>query len=319
MGEASISGLHHITAVAGDPQRNVDFYTLVLGLRLIKVTVNFEEPSTYHLYYGNETGSPGSILSFFTSPFLPQGRRGASQITTVALCVPLGAIRFWRERLASKNVRVGHQEKRFEQDVLTFYDPDGLQLEFIEDERCDHSLSNPSKVISAETAVCGLHSVTLSLHEQEATAITLTDVLGFSYAEWEGARHRYTLPNKGPGCFIDLIAHPTDCVGHNGKGIIHHAAFSTESQNDLTTWESTLVDYGIEKSSITDEKYYKSINFHEPSGVELEIATKYPGFMVDEDLLNLGTQLQLPSSLEAQRNKILGDLIPIHAKTELKV
>lgn len=319
MGEASISGLHHITAVAGDPQRNVDFYTHVLGLRLIKVTVNFEEPSTYHLYYGNETGSPGSILSFFTSPFLPQGRRGTSQITTVALSVPMGAIRFWRETLASKNVRVGHQERRFEQDVLTFYDPDGLQLELIADERCDHSLSNPSGVVSPETAICGLHSVTLSLHEQEATAITLTDVLGFSYAEWEGARHRYALPTNVPGCFVDLIAHPTDCVGHIGKGIIHHAAFSTESVDDLATWETTLADYGIEESSITDEKYYQSINFHEPSGVELEIASKYPGFLVDEDIATLGTQLQLPSSLEALRKKILGDLIPIHSKVETRV
>ena len=281
-----ISGIHHITGIASDPQRNLDFYTQILGLRLVKLTVNFDDPGTYHFYFGDESGRPGSILTFFPWPGARRGRHGTGQATVVSFSVP--SLDGWGARLENAGIRVSDPFRRFDSDVLSFTDPDGLELE----------LTSGS---GSGTAITGFHGVTLSESGYELTAKLLTQTFGYQLAASEGNRFRYI---SSAGNTVDLLCQPDARRGAMAAGTIHHVAFRTETDESQKIWQSELARLGYNVTPVLDRQYFHSIYFREPGGVLFEIATDPPGFATDERLEDLGTHLKLPPWLEPARSEI---------------
>ena len=294
-----ISGIHHITAIATDPQRTMDFYTQVLGLRLIKLTVNFDDPGTYHFYFGDDVGTPGSILTFFPWPGASAGSKGAGQVVTIAFDVPPASIDFWSKRLHDSAVSVNAIEERFGERVLSFRDPDGLSLELV---AVDDGAGRPvprNAGVPAEHALRGFHGATLS---EEAVADTeqLLQFMGFTRIGQESNRIRY----RGPAphaSIVDLTHDPNAEYGELGGGVVHHIAFRAASDEQQSQWRSDLVERGYRVTPVIDRVYFHSIYFREPGGVLFEIATDPPGFALDETLDHLGEHLKLPPWLEASR------------------
>ena len=275
----SLLGIHHVTAIAGDPQRNVDFYHGLLGLRLVKVTVNFDDPGSYHLYYGDDRGSPGSILTFFPWPRAPRGRIGTGQAGITAFAIPRGSVEFWRKRL-----KLGRVEQRFGEEVLALEDPDGLKLELI------------ASAPSGAHAIRGFHSVTLWEHDAEPTASLLTQTLGFTSLDREGNRARYAAGNS----LVDVLSLPGTPRGWVSAGTVHHVAWRSPDDEDQKAWRARIRG----STPVIDRQYFHSIYFGEPGGVLFEIATDPPGFAVDEPPDQLGTTLRLPPWLEPERDQI---------------
>jgi glyoxalase family protein len=304
-----IPGIHHVTAIAGDPQQNIDFYTGLLGLRLVKLTINFDDPGTYHLYYGNQSGAPGTILTFFPWPGAPRGRKGAGQATSVALAIPESSLNFWIDRLKASNIPFDGPSRRFDEQVLAFHDPHQLQLELIAAPAGAEPWRNGP--VPAEHAVRGLHSVTLSENTCQSTADFLTGVMGFRQAGESGNRLRYLAGGAGAGGAIDLICNPDLRRGMVAVGTVHHVAWRASDDADQLAWRQEIVARGHEVTAVLDRKYFHSIYFNEPGGVLFEIATDPPGFTVDEPLDKLGERLQLPPWLEPQRARIEGMLTPL--------
>jgi glyoxalase family protein len=304
-----IPGIHHVTAIAGDPQQNIDFYTGLLGLRLVKLTINFDDPGTYHLYYGNQSGAPGTILTFFPWPGAPRGRKGAGQATSVALAIPESSLNFWIDRLKASNIPFDGPSRRFDEQVLAFHDPHQLQLELIAAPAGAEPWRNGP--VPAEHAVRGLHSVTLSENTCQSTADFLTGVMGFRQAGESGNRLRYLAGGAGAGGAIDLICNPDLRRGMVAVGTVHHVAWRASDDADQLAWRQEIVARGHEVTAVLDRKYFHSIYFNEPGGVLFEIATDPPGFTVDEPLDELGERLQLPPWLEPQRARIEGMLTPL--------
>lgn len=298
----TIAGLHHVTMIAGNPQRNIDFYCGVLGLRLVKVTVNFDDPGSYHLYYGDELGRPGTILTFFSWPGAYPGRVGNGQATTTALSVPPDSIAFWQDRLTGRGFGCKPVLQRFDETVLPVSDPDGLRLELVatEDERPGWS-GGP---VDADHAIRGLHSVTLLESNVLKTDALLTGTLGFSPLGHEAERTRYQLKNGEPGAFIDVTAGSGDGHGRDGVGTIHHVAWRVHDQAAQMAWRAELLRLKLVVSPVMDRSYFTSIYFREPDGVLFELATESPGFTVDEDLAELGGTLKLPPQYESSRAAI---------------
>lgn len=299
----STSGLHHVTAIGGDPQRNVDFYLRALGLRLIKTTVNFDDPATYHLYYGDEAGRPGTLLTFFPWRDVPPGRHGTGQATATAFSVPEGSLGWWTEHLAALRVDTERQRNADGEDVLTFHDPDGLVLTLVAHPQPDPREAWDNGHVPAERAVRGLHSVTLSVDELDPTAELLAR-LGLREHGGQGDRHRYAAGEGGPGALVDVLVTPGAPRGRVAGGTVHHVAWRVPDEATQLAWRTELVEAGNEVTSVLDRQYFRSIYFREPGGTLLEIATDQPGFAIDEPLLELGRALKLPPWLEPSREQI---------------
>jgi catechol 2,3-dioxygenase-like lactoylglutathione lyase family enzyme len=307
-----ILGIHHVTAIASDPQRNVDFYAGLLGLRLVKVTVNFDMPDTYHFYYGDATGSPGTILTFFCWIGARKGRPGAGQIAVTSFSIPAGSTAYWTERLTSQNVAVEGPTGRLGDDVLSFSDPDGLRLELIAHAGAPSVAGWNHTTVSPEHAIRGFHGATLAAGRSEPTEALLTDGLGFTRVRSEGNRIRYAAGPSAPGRFVDVLRVPNDGTGNVAVGSVHHIAWRTPTDEDELAWRKSLAKLGLGVSPVRDRQYFNSIYFVEPSGVLFEIATDPPGFATDETVEELGQSLKLPPWLESQRKALELALPPIH-------
>ncbi|OZM70970.1 ring-cleaving dioxygenase [Amycolatopsis antarctica] len=297
------SGLHHVTAIGGDPQRNADFYLRTLGLRLVKTTVNFDDPGTYHLYYGDQSGRPGTLMTFFPWKDAPSGRLGTGQATTTSFSVPESSIGWWKQHLGQAGVEASQVTNRDDEDVLTFRDPDGLQLALVAHPQGDPRDPWDTALVPAEHAVRGLHSVTLSVSREDATAGMLGD-LGLDFAAQDGNRFRFTAGDGGPGALVDVLVTPDAPQGLVARGTVHHVAWRAPDEPTQASWRAELVDRGVNVTSILDRQYFRSIYFREPGGTLLEVATDEPGFAIDEPLLELGRALKLPPWLEPDREQI---------------
>lgn len=302
--ENKILGLHHITAIAGDAQRNYDFYTKTLGLRLVKKTVNFDDPQTYHFYFGDEVGSPGTILTFFPWANVRQGNNGAGMATEIGYSTPKGSLDFWKARFEEMNVRHGDIRERFGERQLVFQDPDGLWLSLIEAKQIDHRKGWETAEIKSDAAIRGFHTVTLTLNDIRATAAILTEVFGYKLVEQEGSIYRYQTNAVESAAFVDLLEAPQAKRGINAGGTNHHVAFRVKDEATLMEIRKKIVARGLHITEKINRDYFFSLYFREPGGVLFEIATDNPGFATDETVENLGTTLQLPDQYEPMRDQI---------------
>ena len=302
----SILGIHHITAIAADPQQNVDFYTGVLGLRLVKITVNFDDPASYHLYYGDGYGRPGTILTFFAWPGARRGHQGNGQVTAASFAVPKDSLSFWRERLTQNGTTSEALPERFGQPVLSFRDADGMRLELVETPALDAAHFWPGSNVPPEYAVHGFHGATLSETGYERTAALLTETMGFRLLGHEQNRFRYEPMHSHAraGRTIDVICAPAAPEGRIAVGTIHHIAFRTPDDVQQGEWLGELKLLGYNVSPVMDRIYFHSIYYREPGGILFEIATDSPGFAIDEPVDKLGEALKLPPWLEALRPQI---------------
>ncbi|WP_041289215.1 ring-cleaving dioxygenase [Kribbella flavida] len=306
MNPISPHGLHHVTAVATDPQRNVDFYTTVLGLRLVKRTVNFDRPDTYHLYYGDESGRPSTLLTFFPWPEVPAGRQGSGLTTATAFGIPPESLGWWQRRLADHQVDADPPVRRTDEEVLAFRDPDGLVIELVAADGDSRSGWDGASGVPAEHAVRGLHAITMTEADLGPTADLFAD-LGMSLDAESGDRARFAMAGDEPGTLVDLVAGAGE-KGRQAGGTVHHVAFRAPDQETQAQWRLQLIEAGAKVTEILDRQYFTSIYFREPGGVLLEIATDQPGFTVDEPLLELGRSLKLPPWLEPTREQIENSL-----------
>ena len=311
-----IQGLHHITAVAKDPQANVDFYEKVLGQRLVKKTVNFDDPGTYHLYYGDEVGTPGTIMTFFPWPNMHKGRVGNGETSAVAYSIPKDSISYWRDRLTTMGIPIEKEVTRFGEEVLVFNDAEGIQIELV-------ATDDPSTIqvwaegpIPEKHALRGFHSVTLLLDAAGASAELLIDQMGYSFVGNEGNRYRYEAASNDRGLYIDIEEHPGGERGAFGAGSIHHIAFRTVDDEEQLEYRNVFIQGGRQVTPVRDRQYFHSIYFREPGGVLFEVATDAPGFLYDEPIDELGDNLKLPSWLEGQRD-ILEHKLPTIQRAQI--
>ncbi|HTO15643.1 MAG TPA: ring-cleaving dioxygenase [Edaphocola sp.] len=299
-----ILGLHHITAIAGDAQRNYDFYTKVLGLRMVKKTVNFDDPNTYHFYFGDELGNPGTILTFFPWSNVRQGINGAGMATEIGYSVPNGSIDFWKNRLGKLNVKHDEVSERFGEKHLAFQDPDGLILHLIETKQKDERKGYETEEIKNNVALKGFQTVTLTLNNIKATAAILTEIFGYEQIEKEGYFYRYQTDSVENAAIVDLLEAPLAPRGLNAGGTNHHVAFRVKDEDTLMVLREKIVAKGLQITEKINRDYFFSLYFREPGGVLFEIATDNPGFATDETVENLGSALQLPDQYKAMRDQI---------------
>lgn len=299
-----ISGIHHITAVSSSAAENLAFYENVLGQRLVKQTVNFDDPYTYHLYYGDAEGTPGTILTFFPWENLPQGRPGAGMISAIAFAVPSKSIDFWIQRIDASGIAI-KTEERFGEPVIQFADPHGLPIELIGVADLPSTAYWHKSPIPGEYAISGFHSATATLNSLEEKKDLLEDVMGLTLHDQTNNRYRFKMENTAsPGHFYDLVVDPQAPTGRPGGGTVHHIAFRTDNDATQSAWQSTLRNSGMGVTGVRDRKYFRSIYFHSPGGVLFEIATDPPGFSVDEPVEKLGSALKLPAQYEHIRADI---------------
>jgi catechol 2,3-dioxygenase-like lactoylglutathione lyase family enzyme len=299
-----LSGIHHVTAITADAQANVDFYCGVLGLRLVKLTVNFDDPRSYHLYYGDELGRPGTIMTFFAWPGGRRGEVGPPQVTVTSFAVPRGAMGYWAQRLQSRNISMMPGFERFGDEVLRFIDADGLELEIV---ATDNPGGTPraAGLVPVEHAIRGFYGVTIAEEGYERTARLLTEQMGYTLQQREDNRFRYVTSNgDGLGTRIDLLCTPDARRGRMGAGAVHHVAFRTPDDAEQAKWLEHVRSMDLNASPVMDRNYFHSIYFREPGGVLFEIATDTPGFAIDEPVSELGTHLMLPAQYEAMRDRI---------------
>ena len=310
-----LRGIHHITAIATDPQQNLDFYTEVLGLRFVKRTVNFDDPGSYHFYFGDRVGSPGTIITFFPWPGSRRGTRGTGQVVAASFALPTNALEYWKDRLSRERVPVEEAAPRFGQRVLRFPDPDGLMLELIESDHADAGGINDEADVSAEHALHGFDAPTLEVQSAELTEKLLTEVFGFELSGEEKGRRRFSLGSDHPANRIDLTERREAGFGHIAAGTVHHIAFRAATDEEHIEWRSKLAELGFGVTPIIDRQYFHSIYFREPGGILFEIATDNPGFAIDEPVEHLGESLRLPPQYEEHRSAIAQALPPITLHT----
>jgi glyoxalase family protein len=311
---AGIPGIHHVTCITADVQKCVDFYVNVLGLRFIKKSINQDMPDTYHIYFGDYVGTPGTAMTFFGWPTWPQQRAGSGQVTTVSFQVPAGSLGFWSNRL--KDLAVDHRMvNRFDSDVLALRDADGIELELVANATDDRWQPWKDGPVDVQHAIRGFHSVTMTLAEVGATFNLLTSVMGFRVAAEDGRRTRFETGAGGPHATVDVIEAPEGPEGEETVGSVHHVAWRTADEASQKEWRGQLVTAGRNVTPVIDRWYFKSIYFREPGGVLFEIATDGPGFTVDESPENLGTTLSLPPWFQVRRDRLDEILPPIVVPT----
>ena len=305
-----MSGIHHVTAIAGRPHVNFDFYTRTLGLRFVKKTVNFDDPGTYHFYYGDEAGSPGTILTFFPWEHAAPGRGGVGQTQTTSFRVPQASIGFWTQRLVAAGAKHEAPIKRFGEGILEFTDPDGVSLALVGVPGAESEPARTIGDIPAEHAIRGFHGVTLMLDDVAPTAAILTDVLGFKEVGRAGPYFRFQSEDVIGG-IIDIREAKGFLAGRMGRGSVHHVAFRTPTFEEHAEWIQRISGLGIPNSGLVDRFWFRSLYFREPNGILFEIASDGPGFAVDEDPAHLGEKVVLPPFLEPRREEIVSRLKPI--------
>ncbi|MEW5915277.1 MAG: ring-cleaving dioxygenase [Gemmatimonadota bacterium] len=310
----AVGGLHHVTAIAGDAQRNVNFYAGVLGLRLVKRTVNFDDPTTYHLYYGDELGTPGSLMTFFPWPAAHRGRQGVNQIAITSFAVLPNTFGFWIERFLRYGVAYEGPLRSAlgSERILRFKDPDGLILQLVGDPAAERRNGwDGASGIPPDNAIRGLHGVTLWLEETGPTERLLSEALGFrAVSEDEGTR-RFAIPNAPVGGIVDLRAVGGFLRGSEGPGTVHHVALAVRNASEQLAVRANVIAAGLHPTEIIDRRYFQSVYFREPAGVLFEVATEAPGFTVDEPAERLGEELMLPAQYQALRIQLETTLPPI--------
>lgn len=307
----TISGIHHVTAISDAAQPNVDFYVGALGLRMVKLTVNFDDPGTYHLYYGDELGRPGSVMTFFPWTGAAPGSRGTGQATVTSFSVPAGSLDHWRRRLESRRIAFEGPVDRLGEAVISFHDPDGLALEIVASAAEERGATWENGPVPPVHSIRGFHSVTLSEANHDRTASMLVETLGFRRAVQSENRFRYEMGDGGPGARIDVLHLPNLARGLVSVGTVHHVAFRTPDDAQQTAWQGEVRRRGTQVTPVADRHYFHSIYFREPGGVLFEIATDVPGFTVDEQQDCLGSRLMLPPWLEPRRAQLMQHLSPI--------
>ncbi len=307
-----ITGIHHITAIASDPQANIDFYAGLLGLRLVKKTVNFDDPSAYHLYYGDAAGSPGSIVTFFYWPGgAGRGRVGPGQPSRISFSAAPESLDFWAARLQRHGVRA-ERAVRFGEDAIAFSDPDGIPVEIV-GAATDARRGWATNGIAIENALRGLHTAELTVRESAPTEALIAGEMGYRLVRREGDRVRYEIAAGGSGTYIDVIAAPTARAGLGGVGTIHHIAWRVPGDAEELEMLQRLDEAGLHVSDVRDRSYFRSIYYRERGGILFEIATNTPGFASDEPAATLGTALRLPPQFESARAAIEQSLPPLQA------
>ncbi len=304
-----INGLHHITAMANDPQDNINFYSGILGMRFIKKTINFDAPDVYHLYYGDDIGNPGTVLTFFPYSGIPRGRKGRGQMTVTSLSIPQGSLGYWMQRLQRFGINHSSPQHRFDETFIAFEDFDGLGLELVEnahDRRAGFTYGH----IPIEHSIRGYYGVTLEEDNYERTSRLLTETMEHTLVGTAGNRFRY-VATENPGHFVDIIHQPEGARGMQGGGTIHHLAFGTDDDTTQLDIRERVAQRGLHITPVIDRQYFHSVYFREPGGVLFEIATLPPGFTVDEPKESLGSTLQLPPWMEQHRAQIERGLQPI--------
>jgi glyoxalase family protein len=305
------AGIHHITAIAGEPRRHVEFYTRVLGLRFVKRTVNFDDPSTWHLYYGDEVGAPGTALTFFVWKDLPPGRHGANEAQEIAFAIPPGALEFWRKRLKDQGVAHADTPVRFGESVIALADPDGLKLELVAAKTADNIPGWSVGEIAAEHAIRGFHGITLELRDPAPTARVLTEVFGFEAAGEEGDRRRLVALSGPLGTIVDLRVAPSMASASPGTGTVHHVAFRAAGDAEEMEMRARALSLGLRATEQVPRFYFRSVYFREPGGILFEIATDGPGFTIDEPKEQFGSRVMLPPWYEQRRAEIEAALPPL--------
>jgi catechol 2,3-dioxygenase-like lactoylglutathione lyase family enzyme len=319
MPDSPVLGIHHVTGIASEPQRNLEFYSGVLGLRLVKRTVNFDDPSTYHLYYGDEVGSPGSIMTFFPWPGSFRGQRGVGQAAVTSFSVLPSAIGFWMERLVRLGIEHDAMVKRGpdgdQERVIALRDHDGTALEIV-----GHAAAEGRRPwgraagVAEDHAIRGFHSVTLWVHEHEPTERVLVDSLGFQPLREDETTRRYVVGTGAPGCIVDVRAVGGFLASTSGAGTVHHVAFEVESDPSELAVRERLEEIGLRPTPVIDRMYFHSVYFSEPGGVLFELATSAPGFLIDEPIETLGERLMLPPQFESSRAAIERALPPLSSE-----
>ena len=306
---AGVLGIHHVTAIASDPQRNLDFYVGLLGLRLVKRTVNFDDPETYHLYYGDEVGTPGSIMTFFPWPGARPGRHGTGQVAVTAFAVLPRSLGFWVERLVRHGIRYEGPTHQ----VISFTDHDGLMLEIVGDLGAEARPAwGAAPGIPREHAIHGFHGVTIWADKGDATERVLVDTLGFRPVHEDGSTRRFVVGDGGPGTIVDVRSVGGFVHGAGGAGTVHHVAWRVPDDGAQLEMRELVTQAGLDPTPVIDRTYFHSVYFREPSGVLFELATDPPGFAIDEPVAELGQRLMLPRQYEAHRPQIEAILPPIH-------
>ena len=311
----AVQGIHHVTALASDPQTNVDFYTGVLGLRLVKKTVNFDAPEVYHLYYGDEVGHAGTVLTFFPFPEASRGTRGTGEISAVAFLAPPRSMEFWAGHLSRHGVRFDGPLSRFGEEFVSFEDPEGMMIELVFSAGGENGDSPwDGSAVPRESAIRRLGGVTLMLRDGGATEEVLTGTLGLRVAGREGERLRSYVGEGAAESAVDLLTSPGTPRGIQSAGSVHHIAWRTPTGEEQRRWRQRIQETGLFVTDVLDRSYFQSIYFREPGEVLFEIATDPPGFTVDETPAELGTHLKLPPWLEAERGRIERVLPPVRLR-----
>ncbi|MCC5931599.1 MAG: VOC family protein [Cyclobacteriaceae bacterium] len=311
----NISGLHHVTALASDPQRNVDFYAGILGLRMVKKTINFDAPDVYHLYYGDEMGEPGTIMTFFPFPGIRGGRNGVGQVNTTSFSISLQSLDYWQERLKRFSIPFSNPQERFNGEIsMYFQDFDGLGLELVVSDH-DPRTGYLAPHIAPGHAIKGFYSVSMLEEGYEKTGAFMSRFLGYELIAEKGNRFRYSIKGKKAG-FVDVVCSSDKARALGGNGTVHHLAFATYNDQQQLEIREKLLSGNVQVSQVMDRQYFHSIYFREPGGVLFEVATSDIGFHYDENVSELGESLKLPPWVEPNRTNIEKGLKPISVNTD---
>lgn len=311
----NISGLHHVTALSSNAQENLNFYAGILGLRMVKKTINFDAPDVYHLYYGDGEGSPGTLMTFFPYPGITRGRKGTGQLTVTSFSVPGGSLDYWMKRLDNFTIEYAGPGKRFDsEEYIYFEDGDGLGIELVangDDAREGYKHGH----IPGEHAIKGFYGVTLNHQRHDRTAEFITGLLDHKLTGEDNGRKRYSPEGKAGG-LLDIVINENGAIGRQGSGTVHHVAFATVDNESQMEVRGKLESKGVHVTPVIDRQYFKSIYFREPGGILFEVATLPPGMAVDEEPGHLGEVLRLPPWHEGNRAEIENNLGTIELDTE---
>ena len=304
-----VLGIHHITAISGDPQQNINFYAGILGLRLVKKTINFDAPDVYHFYFGDALGRPGTVFTTFPFSGARRGKKGVGELTYTAFSIGITSLGFWEERLKRFGIPVSDRLTRFGESILRFEDQDGMGIELVAN-AADQREGWTYGGVPLEHSIKGFYGATLALRNKELTERLLVDSMNYRFHSQEGNRYRYGLDGK-PGEWVDILVDPNGQRGVQSAGTVHHLAFRTPTTTSQLEMQQLLIKQGYGVTEVRDRNYFLSIYFREPGGVLFEIATDVPGFAIDEDEAHLGELLKLPDWAEKSRTQIEAALMPV--------